>query len=199
MIPIDEQNHYEVLEISRGVSPEEIERAYWVARSCYADDSLALYSVFDLSDAAVIRERIDLAYRVLTDMEARRVYDAKLAAEELESVDPVDVRRSQSAAKTPDVQTVAFDEFDAEEQSGEFDGARLRRERVRRGFELEQVAGITKINPSYLRAVEDERYEELPPPVYVRGFVAAYACAVGLDPAKVVGSYMAGMSRTRGE
>ena len=71
-----EQDHYEVLEIGRAASLEEIERAYRVVRETYDGDNLALYSMFADRDAAQIRERIDEAYRVLSDEGKRHDYDA---------------------------------------------------------------------------------------------------------------------------
>jgi len=71
-----------------------------------------------------------------------------------------------------------------------YDGARLRRARMRRGLELDQIAQVTKINPTYLRFLEEERFDDLPAAVYVRGFVAAYARCCGLDLGAVVPSYM---------
>ena len=70
-----EQDHYEVLEIGRAASLEEIERAYRVVRETYDGDNLALYSMFADRDAAQIRERIDEAYQVLLDPEKRQRYD----------------------------------------------------------------------------------------------------------------------------
>jgi cytoskeletal protein RodZ len=46
------------------------------------------------------------------------------------------------------------------------------------------------VNPTYLRFIEDDDFENLPAPVYVRGFVSAYARCLGLDPARVVTDYM---------
>ena len=57
-------------------------------------------------------------------------------------------------------------------------------------MELEDISSTTKISPSYLRFIEEDRFEELPAPVYVRGFVRAYADCVGLDAARVAASYM---------
>ena len=84
-----------------------------------------------------------------------------------------------------------IDELDAlEDDSGEFDGSRLRRSRLHRGMELEDISGVTKISPTYLRFIEEDRYAELPAPVYVRGFVTAYAECVGLDGKHAAASYM---------
>ena len=79
----------------------------------------------------------------------------------------------------------------------DFDGARLRRCRVRRGLELEQIAAITKVNPRYLACIEEDRFDELPAPVYVRGFVHAYARCLGLDPAPVAAAYLERFERAR--
>ena len=81
MRSIDELDHYELLEINRSATPSEIDRAYRVAQQTYAEGSLALYSVFERSDAASIRLSFDEAYRVLSDAELRAKYDAELPAE----------------------------------------------------------------------------------------------------------------------
>ena len=73
---------------------------------------------------------------------------------------------------------------------GEFDGPRLRRLRMHRGIELDEIAEITKVSSRYLRCIEEEAFDGLPAPVYVRGFVTAYARTIGLNPQRVVASYM---------
>ena len=70
-----EQDHYEVLEVSRDASSKEIDRGYRVVRSAYEGDSLALYSVFGETEAGAILERIDEAYQILSDSSAREAYD----------------------------------------------------------------------------------------------------------------------------
>ena len=56
MKSIEEQDHYEVLEVPRTARADEVERAFRTARAAYADDSLALYSVFETAEAVAIRE-----------------------------------------------------------------------------------------------------------------------------------------------
>jgi len=65
-------------------------------------------------------------------------------------------------------------------------GATLREARERRGLDLRQVNRITKIRVRYLSAIEKERWEELPGPAYVRGFVSTYAELLELDPAELL-------------
>jgi curved DNA-binding protein CbpA len=194
MKPLSEQDHYEILEIRRGTSQREIERAYQLAQATYAEDSLAGYSIFGEGDAEAMRERIETAYRVLSDEESRRSYDDSLAASAAapKPASPWLAEPEASAASAAAVEPLspleAFEEFD--DDSGVYDGARLRRSRLRRGMEIEDVARVTKVNPTYVRFIEEERFAGLPARVYVRGFVSAYASWVGLDPRKVADSYM---------
>jgi curved DNA-binding protein CbpA len=195
MKPLSEQDHYETLEIAPEAGDEEIERAYRLARATYADDSLAGYSVFGQGDAAAIRERIETAFRVLSDPEARRAYDAFLAGE----MQPAELLPVEEVEDAHEVQ-IPLDAFeDLEDDSAEFDGARLRRARLRRGLELDDIARITKVSTAYLSFLEEGRFGDLPARVYVRGFVAAYASCIGLDPARVAASYMKGYEAARPE
>jgi len=196
MKPLSEQDHYEVLEVARDASGEGVERAYRLAHGTYTDDSLAGYSVLSNADAAAIRERIETAYRVISDAESRRAYDASLRAvddtpepprpspeEQVQAVLELEVPEAVVSGIEP------FEEFE-EEPGGAFDGARLRRSRMRRGLELDDVARVTKVSSTYLRFLEEERFEELPARVYVRGFITLYAGCVGLDAQSVAEDYM---------
>jgi DnaJ-class molecular chaperone len=200
---LHEQDYYEVLEISRGAGVEEIERAYRVARDTYDSESLALYSVFGERDASVIRERIEEAYRVLSDDSQRRHYDeTTTTAEAAVSQATPDLPASGSEPSRPEVLSDVSDSFrdleaDVEEERGDFSGQNLRRARLRRGFEIDQIADITKVSITNLRHIEEENFSDLPATVYVRGFVTAYARTIGLDPQRVVTSYVARLDEAR--
>jgi curved DNA-binding protein CbpA len=201
----DEIDHYDALEVPADASREEIERAYRMLVSTYGSDSLATYSMFGEEEAAALRARIESAYRVLSDPEARRDYDAGragAAASETEEAgdEPVVLAPlAEAALAKPLVETrtrelPAFDRIaNAEEEAAdgeaEWSGARLRRARLVRGLELDDVASATKITPAYLRFLEEDRFEDLPAVVYVRGFIASYARFLGLDPQAVARSY----------
>jgi curved DNA-binding protein CbpA len=194
---VEMQNYYEVLEVSRGAGPEEIERAYRIASATWSKGSLALYSLFDEHDAAIIRERIGDAYRTLSDEAARRAYDLDAFdepydPEDLEGADPHVGAARESSADVFDAMDAALDAKleDGVEQVDSFDGPVLRRIRMQRGIEIADIADTTKVSRAYLRCIEDEDWSALPAPVYVRGFVSAYAKAVGLDPKQVAASYM---------
>ena len=59
-------------------------------------------------------------------------------------------------------------------------GARLREARMRQGLDLSDCAAATRIRERYLVAIEDDRFESLPDPAYVNGFLRAYAAHLGV-------------------
>lgn len=60
-------------------------------------------------------------------------------------------------------------------------GNTLREARLRRGLDISECETGTKIRAKYLRAMEDEHFDLLPSPAYVRGFLRTYAQYLGLD------------------
>jgi cytoskeleton protein RodZ len=60
-------------------------------------------------------------------------------------------------------------------------GVLLKGEREKRGFTLDQLARITRLRRQFLEALEDENWDNLPSPVYVKGFIRSYAQSVGFD------------------
>jgi cytoskeleton protein RodZ len=69
-------------------------------------------------------------------------------------------------------------------------GAWLRAQREARGVGLREIADSSKISLRYLEALETDRFEVLPAPVFTRGFLREYARVVGLDPDEVVNLYL---------
>lgn len=61
-------------------------------------------------------------------------------------------------------------------------GITLRSARIQRGLTIEQVAQDTRISARFLEALESESFNELPAPVYVRGFLRSYATYLRLEP-----------------
>jgi cytoskeleton protein RodZ len=60
-------------------------------------------------------------------------------------------------------------------------GETLRRERLRRNLELDQISRELKISARMLEAIEDERFDRLPGGVFAKSFVRQYAHMLGLD------------------
>jgi cytoskeleton protein RodZ len=65
-------------------------------------------------------------------------------------------------------------------------GDTLRRERLRRGLNLDTVAAETKIGRYLLEAIETNQFDRLPGGVFTRSFVRQYAHLLGLDEEEIV-------------
>lgn len=68
-------------------------------------------------------------------------------------------------------------------------GALLCATRMRLGKDLQRIAEVLHIRYTYLVAIEDGRYEDLPGQAYAIGFVRAYADHLGLDGDEIVRRY----------
>ena len=62
-----------------------------------------------------------------------------------------------------------------------------------REIDLHEIAERTKISLRYLQAMEQDRFELLPAPVFARGFLREYAKYVGLSPDEVVNYYLSAL------
>src|SRR5215831_710121 len=69
-------------------------------------------------------------------------------------------------------------------------GDRLKKEREQRGITLDDISLNTKIGTRLLRALEEEKFDQLPGGIFNKGFVRAYARHVGLDEEQTVADYM---------
>jgi len=191
-----DSNLYEVLEIGDVATPQDIERAYRIARATYQPASTATYSLFSDDENAEILQRIEEAYAVLSDARMRREYDARLRRDRASrhTAPPATVPKApppvgEPEPPVPSVPDYSLDEPD-EPADGVYDGPALRRVRIRHGIELDEIALRTKINESHLSAIEQNRYDHLPAGVYLRGFLREFAKCLKLDPKEVTESYM---------
>ena len=69
-------------------------------------------------------------------------------------------------------------------------GAVLRAAREAEGISVGDMAVQCRLAVTQIRALEEERLENLPEPVYVRAFIRGYAHALKIDPAPLVADYM---------
>jgi cytoskeleton protein RodZ len=68
-------------------------------------------------------------------------------------------------------------------------GSTLREARMRQRIDITDMEVRTKIRAKYLRALENEEWDLLPGPTYVRSFLRTYADALGLDSRLLVEEY----------
>jgi cytoskeletal protein RodZ len=69
-------------------------------------------------------------------------------------------------------------------------GNKLKLEREKRAITLEEISLSTKIGTRMLRALEEEKFDQLPGGIFNRGFVRAYARHVGLDEDQAIADYL---------
>ena len=65
-------------------------------------------------------------------------------------------------------------------------GERLEEARKRKGISVREAAETTKIRSDYLQKFEANSFDVNLPPLYIRGFVSAYARYLELDPQRIV-------------
>lgn len=184
---IKDQTYYELLEVDRGASTEEIRKAYRREKEIFSSKSLAIYSLLESEELNRINVLIDEAYRVLTDERLRSGYNRKLDGLEGkafsgESFGSSDIREMRPVREEPTGIPLP--------NGFRFTGSSLKGIRESMGIDLKQISQKTKINRENLEWLEEERFEDLPALVYVRGFIMEYAKALNLDPHRVADSYL---------
>src|SRR5215510_5558292 len=65
-------------------------------------------------------------------------------------------------------------------------GETLRRERLKRNLDLEEISRELKISARFLQAIENDQYDKLPGGVFAKSFVRQYARLMGLDDEQLV-------------
>lgn len=68
-------------------------------------------------------------------------------------------------------------------------GERLKEARTAKGYSLDDLQSITKIQKRYLSGIENEDYSMMPGAFYVRAFIKQYSEAVGLDADEMLSLY----------
>jgi len=68
-------------------------------------------------------------------------------------------------------------------------GTRLKEARLSKGYSLDDLQEITKIQKRYLVGIEEGNYSIMPGSFYVRAFIKQYAEAVGLDAEEILETY----------
>ena len=74
---IEEMDHYEILNVKKSASQQEIQRAYRIGISSYSPDSMAHYTLLSEEEREEMLNRIERAFQILGNPESRREYDEK--------------------------------------------------------------------------------------------------------------------------
>lgn len=143
-----------------------VEQAYRHMKALYGEEALATYGLFEEEERTLILDEIETAYRRLN------------TTEELlhQPQAPCTISVSEPMPSLDDATPPA---------------AYLRLARENSGMSLREVSKHTKIGTRYLTMIEEARYEALPAPVYLRGFVFDFARTVGVPaPEEVARRYL---------
>jgi len=208
MITETKHNYYEVLEISPSASQHDMTLAYEKAKRTYSPQNAALYSVFTEDEAKSLRLLIEEAYSVLGNQSYRNIYDRRLqsksysssdlsleaikkASEELFSENSILEKTppSNSSHELPNYEVNESLEKQIQNEN-EWSGDFLKKVREYKKYSLELLHEKTKVNPWYIAALERMEPENLPAPVFVRGYVLQMAKTLGLNEKQVADSYM---------
>ncbi len=179
---------YNVLGLGRAAADEEIRRSFKLQREIFKEGSLPLVGLVSETRMREEQARITEAYDTLLDPARRRSYDLSVFPDDEPETQADDERRSSATeAELAQLQAELTREITPETQ---FTGRLLRKAREAHGVEVQEIATLTKIAPMHLHAIEDEDFEALPAPVYVRGFLRQVAKALQLDPTQVTKTYL---------
>ena len=203
----DKLNYYELFEIPFDACPFRVREAYRSVRDTYVEGSLLTYSLFTADEREEILERIKRAYATLIDTNKRTHYNTTLEEngeklpdveqeDETEKLIPMprlsaygssssDVRKAKNKLEEQGVRELLNSMMSAKSISG-YD---LKELREALGVEFDEVVNVTKISPIILQAIEHDEFAKLPPRVYLRSFLSAYAEVLETDPQKVIDGY----------
>jgi curved DNA-binding protein CbpA len=208
MKKFDGLNYYEILKVPMTSSYFEIKRAYKNALSLYNEDSIVTYSLFSKEERDRVIEDIENAFSTLSNDKKRAAYDqmledsgqveASIPSVEQPLVSPpsspaytsINEKQLHSRVKEKlqiqDVKTLLDEILSKERLSG--DDLKKLREAI--DVKLKEIQYITKISTSVLMAIEESRFEELPPETYLKSFLRSYAKILQIDPQKVIDGYL---------
>lgn len=215
----DAKNYYEILEIPTTASGKEIHHGYMRAKNAYSQDSLALYSLMSQDECNEVLNLIEEAYHILSDSNKRKDYDAARGINKGVNRDEILDNGPNATPSQPESNaslstdftkedhpnsmtklvaknrfSLQFDtdsDFEKEiEQATEWTGEFLKKIREYKKVDINRMADMTKVSKTYIRYIEEESFDLLPAPVYVRGFVYQYAKCLKLNPELVATSYL---------
>lgn len=200
-------NYYEILEVPQTATQQEIALAYEKAKRTYSAQNPALYAIFDKNEAQQLLNMIDEAFAVLANNTYRNIYEKRRQANSfsendlsIESIKAASIdlynesklKKDLSEIEEKNKNTYVIDEaFENEiKNQTEWTGAFLKKVCDYKKITPEVLNEKTKINTWYLRALETMDANNLPAPVFVRGYIIQIARFLNLDDKAVADSYM---------
>jgi DnaJ-class molecular chaperone len=196
---VTELNHHQLLNLDPSASGEQIKRAYIHLKSVYSSDSVASYGAISDKERQWILEKIDEAYNTLISGAGQAGHDIakpKLAVNEQVTPPAPSLHGNGSDSGSINKPTVkrsepSGDALTAQLSGRTISGANLRDIRRAKGASLEEISEVTKVKIYFLEAIEKQDVDNFAAPVFMKGYLKAYAKALALDPAEILDKYMA--------
>lgn len=170
---------YEILGLMPDASLREVEQAYNNLRALYGEESLATYSLLEYGERQEKLEAMQTAYETI------------LSKKLIKREEPVKPEAEPIICTLPPTKVSA----DPEKAPGVY----LKELREVRGLSLREVAEKTKVGSFHLECIEQERFDRLPAPVYLRGFIREFARAVGAEDIDLLVDVLLGRYREKME
>jgi curved DNA-binding protein CbpA len=203
------QTHYDLLNVPMGATPLEICHAYLDTLEVYQEKSMAASAFFSESERNEVISRLEEAYLILGNPESRAAYDLTLIKTGImkegeqyrykpgHAVSLHQVRKkrtvSQRLPKQPEVDRSVISGSPHIQEILKKDlmsGQDLKEVRMTLGIPLERIVQQTKIATGTLEAIEEDRFDRLPPLIYLKSFLTLYAHCLHLDSDVVVKGYL---------
>jgi len=207
--PFWNRDHYEVLDIHPDTSMNDIEQAYKSIESLYQDNPLVVDAFFTGEEKNSILEKIDTAGKTLCDPFKKRDYDRFVLKRDTGTTDN---KSSLGEEKSPKVDTQSSPNKTARSPHPSqpvkqnkpevielirkissqhiISGDDLKNLRNISGLTTENVFEKTRIGATTLKVIEEDQFDALPPLIYLKGFLKAYAQTLQLPVAAVVDGYL---------
>lgn len=198
-------NFYEILELTTNAAQHEITTAYERAKTTYSGDNPAIYTIFSDQEARELLSMIEEAYSILGNKTLRNIYDQRLLGHS--KINPEDLTYDsilnasrlifqESKVDTKKATFVRNEELEKEiSECANWNGDMLKKVREYKNVTLEKLSETIKVNSFYIKAIEAMTPNNLPAPVFVRGYVIQMAKELGLNSKVVADSYMKNYSK----
>jgi len=213
MKTLQNKTFYELLDVAPDASPYEIRHAYEEMHELYSNESLGSYSFFTETERKEILAELERAYLTLIDSRSRSEYDRELISQgrmneerqyrdKMKTSVPFYLFKRDHSSLSPTIHT---DSTAGEDPSlraildrDTITGEDLKTIRGKKGFTLEHISFQSKVTMAALKAIEEDRFDLLPPQVYVKGFLRSYARSLAVDPDHLARAYLKHMSECKG-
>jgi DnaJ-class molecular chaperone len=209
------QNFYQILQVSLNATLGDIKQAYRDALDLYEEDSLASVSLFSDEQRAELLRDIETAFLTLIDDEKRAAYNETLIASgQVDAADLTSIAQKKSWIASQDSTAQKRSNLDrwVAKKSSEPEirklidkifsdnpvtGRDLKQLRESFGIEISEIYEITKISPTNISLIEQDRFKDLPAEIYLKMYLRSYAEILQMDPVHVVDGYLQNMKTSK--